>query len=54
MDQNVLENSYLPISDVKKGLQLKKNISYIAHARTKGVKNIKNSQNVHFGTIYLS
>jgi len=33
---------------------IQKNLNCIAHARTKGVKNLKFSQNVHFGTTYLS
>jgi len=33
---------------------IQKNLSCIAHARTKGDKHLKFSQNVHFGTTYLS
>jgi len=55
MDQNVLEKNYLPISDVKnKGRYSTKLELYCACVNTKGVTNLKFSQNVHFGTTYLS
>jgi len=50
----VLEKNYLPISGVQNKSRCSKPVSCIAYARTKGVKNLKFSQNVHFDTTYLS